>query len=444
MGPKKRPAPSPAAPPVTRKRGRKNGESSVSDGKKGVLSEEARAEIASIVAFEMRSFMEKIRPGGVSQANRDTSGAAVSSHGGLPSHNTGPQPSSDVLTTSGAPVPVPGPESAADVLATSGAPVSVPGPDGRFPSNTAPHHSAADVLVTSGASVPGSEGICAPHTPASVKPSTWTPQNSQGTVQPRPMNLEFWPEQVYSTPSSDSSLLMGTALDQNIPLKVKEKIWNGEFIDLATLIDPDDFDSYSLSFENASSGPSLSLRPNKRVKKLSLAQWGSAFAIFKCIVLKKTPTIFNELEKYGETVKRIAAEGGDWSWYDMQFRKQKQVNPNLSWSTTHPEFFLWSFRPQRFQKPGQATFPPSRQGDSSSLFVPQGFCFKYHKWGNCSGCRFKHECFKCKVGVHPSYKCRFSSKNNSSPRVFQSQKSRTNQMSGQTANDKSRNTGKSQ
>ena len=34
------------------------------------------------------------------------------------------------------------------------------------------------------------------------------------------------------------------------------------------------------------------------------------------------------------------------------------------------------------------------------------YCFKFHKGGDCSGCVFKHACFKCE-GSHRALKCNF-------------------------------------
>jgi hypothetical protein len=38
--------------------------------------------------------------------------------------------------------------------------------------------------------------------------------------------------------------------------------------------------------------------------------------------------------------------------------------------------------------------------------IPRGYCFKFHKGEACSGCEFKHSCFKCD-GLHPGLKCNF-------------------------------------
>ena len=38
------------------------------------------------------------------------------------------------------------------------------------------------------------------------------------------------------------------------------------------------------------------------------------------------------------------------------------------------------------------------------LRVPTGFCFTFHRGGDCMGCSFRHDCFKCR-GFHRALNC---------------------------------------
>ena len=44
-----------------------------------------------------------------------------------------------------------------------------------------------------------------------------------------------------------------------------------------------------------------------------------------------------------------------------------------------------------------------------NLRVPRGFCFTYHRGGDCMGCSLRHDCFKCE-GSHRASSCNFHAK----------------------------------
>ena len=45
--------------------------------------------------------------------------------------------------------------------------------------------------------------------------------------------------------------------------------------------------------------------------------------------------------KYGEVVRDLAARGGNWRFYDTQFRSLRQSNvPGMPWGTTHWELWI--------------------------------------------------------------------------------------------------------
>ena len=50
----------------------------------------------------------------------------------------------------------------------------------------------------------------------------------------------------------------------------------------------------------------------------------------------------------------------------------------------------------------------NKSRSSGSTNVPKGYCFKFHKGGDCSGCSFKHSCPRCE-GAHRMSLCNFRS-----------------------------------
>ena len=67
----------------------------------------------------------------------------------------------------------------------------------------------------------------------------------------------------------------------------------------------------------------------------------------------------------------------------------------MPWGTTH--FELW-IRAQSFAHitPARSNIAqPSGRTSQLGPFVPIGFCRVFHKGVKCTGCSYKHTCFKC-------------------------------------------------
>lgn len=107
--------------------------------------------------------------------------------------------------------------------------------------------------------------------------------------------------------------------------------------------------------------------------------------------------------KYGEVVQDLAARGQNWHFY---YKNLRQSQPSsFPWGATHWELWLRSqFHQAKIsQSSGQAQ---SKSVKENWPAVPKGYCFKYHRGMACSGCQFKHSCFKCD-GVHRATQCNF-------------------------------------
>ena len=96
--------------------------------------------------------------------------------------------------------------------------------------------------------------------------------------------------------------------------------------------------------------------------------------------------------KYGEVVQDLAARGGNWKFYDENFRFLRQAQPaSFPWGIIHWE--LW----MRAQHSLKMQMHPAGQGRAKQQDqgTPKGYCFKFH-WGVAcdAGCAFKHLCVK--------------------------------------------------
>ena len=129
----------------------------------------------------------------------------------------------------------------------------------------------------------------------------------------------------------------------------------------------------------------------------NIGAWTSAFQIFVGVYTAKFPIDALVLMKYSEVVHDLAAHGADWRCYDTQFRVMCQSNPTeFSWGSTYWELWIGA---QNFHNShvSKAQLPVRHNSSTVGSLVAEGFCRKFHRRIDCSGCNFKHQCFKCGV-----------------------------------------------
>ena len=147
---------------------------------------------------------------------------------------------------------------------------------------------------------------------------------------------------------------------------------------------------YTFRVEKGEGGkPALTLAPNlKRQTVQSIDQWVSAFQVFVAIYSEKVPQDTPALMKYGSIIRELATLGANWKFYDENFRSIRQTQ-GAPWDQIHAELWLrsHSFRAKLSPQAGKSKQTGQR--------IPKGFCWRYHKGVTCSGCSFKHQCFRC-------------------------------------------------
>lgn len=248
-------------------------------------------------------------------------------------------------------------------------------------------------LPASGASVPG--------------PSVATPEmagaivlGSLSTTQASLSGESQLPTELFSSPS--------LPIDARVSEKLRAKIWNNEFFDFSALLSNPVFeDRYQVTITNSDKEkiPSLCLEPVSKAKKhLSIETWLSCFHVFVGVYTSRCPHEAPALMKYGEVVQDLAARGGNWKFYDENFRFLRQAQPSsFPWGIIHWE--LWMRAQHSFKKQSN----PAGQGRAKQQDqgTPKGYCFKFHRGVACdAGCAFKHLCYKCE-GTHPVSRCNF-------------------------------------
>ena len=195
-------------------------------------------------------------------------------------------------------------------------------------------------------------------------------------------------------------------LTSRVSSKIKAKIWANKFISFGTLLSdsPQEVGKYSLPMApsvGASSQPQLTLEPCHTSKRITtISQWVSAFTIFVSVYSEKVANEAAPLMKYCEVVRDLASKGGDWHWYDEQFRYLRQSSPDqYPWDQIHWELWLRASNPVCKSQ----TQPPTNKRFRSHWF-PKGTCWAFHSGKHCGGCQFEHLCFRC-GGKHPGGQC---------------------------------------
>jgi hypothetical protein len=136
-------------------------------------------------------------------------------------------------------------------------------------------------------------------------------------------------------------------IDCRISIKLKNKIWNDEYIDFGSLLsNPMSGNKFQLSFSSSDAGlpPSLSVEPISKAKKITnISGWMNAFRIFVGVYAQKYPHESPALVKYRDIVQDLAKRGQNWQFYDENFRFLHQTQrSSLSWANVHWELWLRS------------------------------------------------------------------------------------------------------
>ena len=139
--------------------------------------------------------------------------------------------------------------------------------------------------------------------------------------------------QVCESPASRPSMF--DSVSAHIPLKIKEKVWAGEYIDMSLMLKSGKdlvYDS-QLNGELAVKGGQLTVLQQKHNQIKNIHTWTSAFINFMSIMLEKWPDKAQVYLKYMHVVRLAASRVSNLGWvsYDEQFRLRKARVPQSSW-----------------------------------------------------------------------------------------------------------------
>ena len=222
-----------------------------------------------------------------------------------------------------------------------------------------------------------------------------------------------------------------------VPQSVKEKIWQGKFVDFENLlpqnraiVEAEEWIQACVSPANDSgiippafpaqflgaslhSLPGVGPQENRQTKKrqiTSIGEWTDAMLIFMNIYILKHPNQVHQLLKYCTTVREAAARFGNRGAldYDKAFRMKRAMDPSRRWDALDNESYFFLLVPQALAgrlnsntagRQGQDGQPFRRNAKSAPM--PKGVCWAFNR-GNCNktNCVHPHKCATCKKN-HP-------------------------------------------
>jgi len=112
-----------------------------------------------------------------------------------------------------------------------------------------------------------------------------------------------------------------TPLGQHVPGPIKQKIINGEFVELASLLPDSGLEGEATAGFTVSSAGTISMTPPRIKHITSIEQWTDAFVTFMAILGTRHPNRAPELLKYMTIIRDAARKfpGMGWREYDIQF-----------------------------------------------------------------------------------------------------------------------------
>lgn len=196
----------------------------------------------------------------------------------------------------------------------------------------------------------------------------------------------------------------GLKAGENLPEKIKTKIWEDKYVDFYCILHPDNDPMYSLNISVSSTqNPALSLLPRKH-KVLNEREWNSAFDDYIAVYCRRFPERLYDLLTYGKFIKNLMAKGHNWAYYDVNYRRDRE-HSKCPWTVIRIDLQIEAAQFSESKKlPFRSKeYPKRKQIDD----IPVGYCFLYHtRSRRCEQvyCKYKHECTVCSKR-HPIYLC---------------------------------------
>lgn len=227
-------------------------------------------------------------------------------------------------------------------------------------------------------------------------------------------------------------LIDGFTLDA----KIKTKIWEGEYVELASLL-PQREDSSQRSQINVDRTHGFSITPAKPRKVQNFTEWLKAFNVYAAVYSDKyheaAPQMFSYINRIQDMYSDQSLSGFTWRVYDEQFRKLKHLLPNLDWHlkitqvldkakeaantstrfSNPPAQSYGATQRKNFKGKGRGKVTSQAHGQSSSNKTKGSTRVRGTCWNNNDGlpcaknpCNLRHACSSCGADGHLAKACK--------------------------------------
>ncbi|XP_048242023.1 uncharacterized protein LOC125374734 [Haliotis rufescens] len=181
------------------------------------------------------------------------------------------------------------------------------------------------------------------------------PHNSQGI--PMFQNVDM-----LNMPPPTTTQSVDDNLGCNVPVNIKNKIWNGEYINFALLLKPDRdlMDYMTTSAVFISTDGQLELRPKSQGKRIeNIFDWTTAFTTYMSIYVQRRMDMVQGLLTHMNTVRLAASRhtGLGWRTYDEQYRLRQARDQSLPWEKLNVELWMLFVQTPYHQQPADVHQP---------------------------------------------------------------------------------------
>ena len=187
-----------------------------------------------------------------------------------------------------------------------------------------------------------------------------------------------------------------------VPLKLQQKIIEGKYINLRSLLPVRESRKSSRGNKTHDSDDD---EDTDETEELSQWQWIQCFYDYIAVYTKEYPSATESILAYAKYITRLMEDGKDWRTYDITFRKAREARPYL-WTDLLFDTRL-DLKDKKQDKPSKpSTSNKQFFRESSGPSVAPGYCYGYHRRNTrCenSPCTFNHKCQICN-GPHPLFK----------------------------------------
>ncbi|XP_060587736.1 uncharacterized protein LOC132743225 [Ruditapes philippinarum] len=190
-----------------------------------------------------------------------------------------------------------------------------------------------------------------------------------------------------------------------IDSKLRQQIWNREFVDLGVLYFREKNISKTTTIQESGNRTVTSIQEGSKKQISTILTWSRAFQQYADVYCCKYPLESSQLFQYMSIIQKMAQSTDNWLLYDTKFRQLRATNPQ-PWGIIHTETFLFCSIDKPANHKVQNNNHSFRKYLPPHIFQRKGYCWEFQKRSSCSkkSCSVSHKCANCE-GQHAAISC---------------------------------------